>query len=149
AIALQDALDGAGGGERPDVQGLQFGEDGRGPDQAVARGRRGMGLEPATDREDGALQFGRDALGDMVVGPGQVVEALGAGLQIAAPPLVEPGLAAAEGRADVLDGAAGETETDGGLTRREVVVHGVLRGRAAGGFPRGTFETRDVAGSGT
>ena len=33
-------------GQRVDVQGLQFGEDGRGPDQAVAGGRRGMGLKP-------------------------------------------------------------------------------------------------------
>ncbi len=69
----------------------------------------------------------------------QVEEALGAGLQIAAPPLVEPSLATAEGGADVLDSAAGETETDGGLTRREVVVHGVHRGTAASGCPRGTF----------
>ena len=98
-----------------------------------------MALEPAADGEDGALQFGSDALGDMVVGPGQVVEPLGAGLQRAALPFVEPSLAAAEGRADLLDGAAGETETDGGLTRREVVLHGVLRGTAAGGCPRGTF----------
>src|SRR5262245_8630942 len=98
-----------------------------------------MGLEPAADREDGALQLGRDALSDMVVGPRQVIEALGTGLQIAAPPLVEPGLAPAEGRANVLDGAAGEAETDGGLTRREVVVHGVLRSTAAGGYPRRTF----------
>src|SRR6516164_230862 len=141
AVALQNPLDGAGRGERPDVQSLQFGEDGRGPDQAVASGRRGMGLEPATDGEDGALQLGRDALGDVVVGPGQVVETLGAVLQVATPPLVEPRLAAAQSRADVLDGAAGETETDGGLTRREVVVHGVLRGTAAGDCPRGTFET--------
>jgi hypothetical protein len=39
----------------------------------------------------------------------------------------------------VLDGSAGEAETDGALTRREFVVHGVLRGAAAGGCPRGTF----------
>ena len=114
-VALQDSLDGPLAGERTDVQGLQLGTDGRGPDQAVAGGRRGMGLEPAADGEDGPLQFGRDALGDLVVGPRPVVEALGAGLQIAVPPLVEPGLAAAEGGADVLDGPAGETETDGAL----------------------------------
>ena len=92
AVALQDALDGALAGQRADAEGLEFGEDGRGPDQAVAGGRRGVGLEPAADGEDGPLQFGRDALGDVVVGPGQVVEAVGPGLQVAAPPLVEPGL---------------------------------------------------------
>ena len=37
------------------------------------------------------------------------------------------------------DGPAGEAETDGALTRCEFVVHGVLRGAAAGGCPRGTF----------
>ena len=79
------------------------------------------------------------AMGDVVVGPCQVVEALGSGLQVAAPPLVEPGLGSAQGRADVLDGPAGEAETDGALARREFVVHGVLRGAAAGGCPRGTF----------
>jgi len=45
-----------------------------------------MGLEPAADGENGPLQFGRDALGDMVVGSRQVVEARGSGLQIAVPP---------------------------------------------------------------
>jgi len=62
-----------------------------------------------------------------------------AGLQVAAPPLVEPGLAAAQRRADALDRLASEAETDGALTRREFVVHGVLRGAAGGGCPRGTF----------
>src|SRR5262249_55362964 len=41
AVAFQDALDGALAGERADVQGLEFGEKGRGPGQAVAGGRRG------------------------------------------------------------------------------------------------------------
>src|SRR5512135_334951 len=136
AVALQDALDGPRAGERTGPQGLQLGTDGRGPDQAVARRRRGVGLEPAADREDGPLQFGRDALGDMVVGSRPVVEALGAGLQIAVPPLAEPGLAATQGGADLLDGAAGEAETDGALTRGEFVVHDALRGVAAGGGPR-------------
>ena len=75
----------------------------------------------------------------VVVSSRQVVQALGTGLQVAAPPLVEPGLGAAQGRADVLYGPAGEAETDGALTRCEFVVHGVLRGAAAGGCPRGTF----------
>jgi hypothetical protein len=141
AVALPDPLEGAGRGERPDAQSLQFGADGRGPDHAGARGRRGLGLEPAADGEEGALPLGREALGEMVVGPRQVVETLGSDLQRAAPPLVEPSLAAAESRADGRDGAAGETETDGGWTRREVVVQGVLRGTAAGGDPRGTLET--------
>jgi hypothetical protein len=45
----------------------------------------------------------------------------------------------------VLDGPAGEAETDGALARREFVVDGVLRGAAAGGCPRGTFEAQQVA----
>jgi hypothetical protein len=75
----------------------------------------------------------------MLVGPRQVVEALGSGLQIAAPPLVEPGRAAAQRRANVLDMLAGEAEIDGALTRREFVVHDVLRGAAADGCPRRTL----------
>jgi hypothetical protein len=98
-----------------------------------------VGLEPAADGKDGPLQFGRETLADMVVSSGQVVEAVGAGLQVAAPPLVEPGLGPAQGRADVLDRPAGEAETDGALTRREFIVHGALRGAAAGGCPRGTL----------
>ena len=136
AVALQDALDGPFTGERADAQGLQFGEDGSGPGQAVAGGRRGVGLEPAADGEDGPLQFGRDALGDMVVGPGQVVEALGASLQVAAPPLVEPDLGAADGGADGLDGSAGEAQGNGAMTSGKFVVHGYLRAAAAGGCPR-------------
>jgi hypothetical protein len=97
AVALQDPLDGAPAGQRADGEGLEFGEDGVGPDQAVAGARRGMRLEPPPDREDGALQLGRDPLGDLVVGSGEVVEALGPGLGVAAPPLVEPELGAAQG----------------------------------------------------
>src|SRR4051794_26560567 len=74
AVALQDAFDGPRAGKRTGPRGLQFGADGRGPDQAVARRRRGVGLEPATDGEDGPLQFGWDALGNMVVGSRPVVE---------------------------------------------------------------------------
>jgi hypothetical protein len=77
-------------------------------------------------------------LGDVMAGPCQVVEALGARLEVAAPPLVEPGLGAARRRADLLDGSPGEAETDGALAQREFVVPGVLRGAAAGAFPRGT-----------
>src|SRR5262249_3522057 len=104
AVALQAALDGPFAGERSDAEALQRGEDGTGSDQAVAGGRRGAGLEPATDREDGPLRFGRDAQGDVMVGPRPVVEALGAGLPIAMPPLAEPDLGAADGGADGLDG---------------------------------------------
>ena len=93
------------GGQRVDIQGLQLDENGMGPDQAVAGGRRGMGLKPPTDGENRPLQLGRDALG-MMVGPGQVVKALGAGLAVAAPPLVEPELGAAHSGTDGLDGAA-------------------------------------------
>src|SRR5262249_35855769 len=111
AVALQDALDGPLTREWADAPGLQLGPDRRGPAQAVAGGRRGVGLEPATDGEDGPLQLGRDVPGDVVVGPGQVVQALGSGLQVASPPLLEPGLGAAQRRADLLDGPAGEAET--------------------------------------
>src|SRR3954452_2676646 len=135
AVALQDAIDGPSTGERADAQGLQFGEDGSGPGQAVAGRRVGVGLEPASDGEDGPLQLGGDALGDMVVGPRQVVEALGPGLQVAAPPLVEPDLGAADGGADGLDGPAGESQGNGAMTSGKFVVHGYLRVAAAGGCP--------------
>ena len=79
-VALQDALDRALARQWPDAEALQLGEDGWGADEAVACGRRGVGLQPAADGQDGPLQLGRDALGAVVVGPGQVVEALGAGL---------------------------------------------------------------------
>src|SRR5207248_475463 len=130
-----------------DAQGLQLGAEGRSPNQTVASGRRGVGLEPAADGADGPLQLGRDALGDVMVGPCPIVEGLGARLDVAAPPLVEPSLGAAQRRADGLDGPAGEAETDGALTRRKFVVHAVLRGAAAGAFPRGTFSTQPMAGS--
>src|SRR5262249_33702378 len=107
------------------------------PGQARAGGRRGRGLEPAADGEDGPLQFGRDALGDVMVGPRQVVEPLGPGLQVAAPPRVEPAPGAADGGADGLDGSAGEAQSDGAMTGGEFVVHGYLRVAAAGGGPRG------------
>ena len=51
-------------GERADAQGLQLGADGRGPDQTVAGGRRGVGLEPTADGRDDPLQLGRDPLGE-------------------------------------------------------------------------------------
>ncbi len=108
AVALQDALDGAFAGKWANPQGLEFREDGCRPDQAVAGGWRDVRLEPAADREDGPLQFGRDPLGDVVIGPCEVVEALGTSQQVAAPPLVEPDLGAADGGADGLDRSAGE-----------------------------------------
>src|SRR5262249_14471448 len=122
-----------------DRQGLEFGKDDRGPDQAVAGGGRGVRLQPTTDGEDGSLQFGRDVLSDVVVGPRQVVETVGPGLQGAAPPLVEPDFGAADGGADGLDGPAGEAQGNGSMTSREFVVHGYLREAAAGGCPRGEF----------
>ena len=89
------------------------------------------------DREDGPLQFGWDVLGDVVVGPRQVVEAVGPGLQVAAPPLVEPDLGTADGDADGRDGPAGAAQGNGSMTSRAFVVHGYLRVAAAGGCPRG------------
>ena len=95
-----------------------------------------MGLEAPAEGEDGPLQFGRDALG-AVIGPGQVVEAFGAALQIAAPPLVEPGPGAAEGGADRRDSAPGEAPGNGAMTSGQFVVHGYLRMAAASGCLRG------------
>src|SRR6266852_3535337 len=69
-------------------------------------------------------------------GVGQVVQPLGARLEVAAPPLVEPNLGAAQSLTDVRDRSAAEAKGDGTLACREVVVHGYLRGAAAGGFPR-------------
>jgi len=146
AIALQDALDGPRAGERTDAQGLQLGTDGRGPDQTVAGGRRGMGLEPAADGEDGPLQFGWDPLSVLVAGPCPVVEALGAGLQVAAPPLVEPECGAADGGADGLDGSAGQAQGNGAMTSGEFVVHGYLRVATACSCPRGKFDIRAEVG---
>src|SRR5262249_34591148 len=146
AVALEDALDGPLAGKGTNPEGLEFGEDDRGADQAVAGGRGGVGLEPTADGEDGPFQFGRDVLGDVGVGPGQVVEALGAGCQVAAPPLAKPDFGAADGGADALDGPAGEAQGNGAVTRREFVVHGYLRVAAAGGCPRGEFFTRGGGG---
>jgi hypothetical protein len=114
-------------------------------DQATAPG---VALEAAADGEDGPLQFRRGALGDVVVGPGQVVEALGAALQVATPPLVEPGLDAPQGRADVVDGAAGEAETDGALARREFVVHGLSSAGQPLAVACGGLSRRDRASKG-
>src|SRR5262245_9838344 len=50
-------------GQRTDAQRLQLSPDRCGPGQAIAGGRRGMGLKPATDRYDRPLQLGWDALG--------------------------------------------------------------------------------------
>src|SRR5262249_26275087 len=138
AVSLEDALDGARVGERVEIEGLEFGPYGRGLDEAVASGWRGVSLPPASEGKGCSLRLGRDALGDMVVGPCPVLEALGAGLQVAVPPLAEPSLTAAQSEADLLDRAASEPETDGALARGELVLHSVLRGATAGGCPRGT-----------
>src|SRR5262249_23680365 len=114
----------------------QLGADGMGPDQAVACGRRGLGLKPPADREDGPLQLGRDALG-AVMGPGQVVEAFGAAVEIAAPPLVEPSPSAAQSRADQLDRAPCEAQGNGTMTSSQFVVHSYLRMAAASDCLRG------------
>jgi hypothetical protein len=66
----------------------------------------------------------------------QVEGILGSGLQVAAPPLVEPDLGAADGGADGLDGPASEAQGDSAMARVEFVVHGYLRVAAAGGCPR-------------
>lgn len=87
AVAWQQALDRARVGQRADVESLEFGQDSGGADQAGAGGWRRMGLEPTAYGEDGPFQLGCDMLGDVVVSAGQVVEARGSCLQVAAPPL--------------------------------------------------------------
>ena len=136
AVALEHALDGAQAGEGAQVEGLELGEDRTGPDQAVARPRAGVALEASPDGQDGALQLGRDACRHVAVGSGQVEQAVGAEPEVAAPPLVEPGLGAADGVADLLDRAAGEAESNGSLPSGEFVVHGCLRRAAACGCLR-------------
>jgi hypothetical protein len=42
-------FDGAWVGQRADAEGLEFGQDGRGPDEAIAGRRRGVGLKSAAD----------------------------------------------------------------------------------------------------
>ena len=73
---------------------------------------------------------------DVRGGVGQVVQTVGARLEVAAPPLVEPAFGAAQSLADVRDGSTAEAKGDGTLACREFVVHGYLRGAAAGGCPR-------------
>ena len=94
-----------------------------------------MGLKPAADGEDRPLQLGRDALGDLVIGPGQVVKTFGAGLQVASPPLLEPAVGTTDGRTNGLEGLTGEAQGNGAMTSREFVVPGYLRVAAAGGCP--------------
>jgi hypothetical protein len=134
AVALEHAFDGAWVGQWANVEGLEFGQDGGGIDQAVADGRRGVGLEPAANGKDRLLQLRRDALANLACA-GQVVQARGAELEIATPPLVKPGGGAVQRLADERDGTARKAERNGTLACREFVVHGNLRGAAAGGRP--------------
>jgi hypothetical protein len=57
-------------------------------------------------------------------------------IQVAAPPLTEPDLGAADGGADGLDGPAGEAQGNASIMSREFVVPGYLREAAAAGCPR-------------
>src|SRR5512135_1835917 len=136
AVALEDTLDGARVGKRADVESLEFGQDGRGSDETVASRRRGVGLQATADGKNRSLQLGRDALGDVMGGVGQVIQALDARFEVAVPPLVEPDLGAVQGLTDGRDRSAAEAKRDGTLACREFVVHGYLRGAAAGGCPR-------------
>src|SRR5262249_24921701 len=102
----------------------------------VAGPRAGLGLQAPPHRQDGAFQFQRDARGDVVAGPGQVVQALGAEVEVAAPPLVEPDHGAAQGLTDLLHRPAAEAERDGSLASAEIVVLRNLRSAAAGGCLR-------------
>jgi hypothetical protein len=96
-----------------------------------------VGVKTAANGADGPFQFGREALGDVLVGPCPVVEAVGSSVQVAAPPLVEPDLGAAAGGADGLDGPAGAAQGTSALTSGKFVVPGYLRVADAGGCPRG------------
>jgi hypothetical protein len=84
-LALQDALDSALPEQEKHRQGLEFDNDDRGSGQVVAGARHGVGLEPATEGENGYLRFGQDALAVMVVGLCGIAESLGAGKRVAAP----------------------------------------------------------------
>src|SRR5262245_63264728 len=116
-----------------------------GPDQAVPGRRRGMGLKPATDGEDGPLQLGGDALG-MMVGPGQIVKAFGAGLPVAPPPFGEPEVGAAHRGPNGMVRVAGPAQGNGAMTSGEFVVHGYLRVTAACGGPRMELATGEGGG---
>src|SRR5260370_27103641 len=94
-----------------------------------------MVLGPLWTGDDRVLQLGRDALDDVAFSV-QFVQASGAELEIATPPLVKPGLGATQRPADELHGATGEAERNGTLSCHEFVVHGNLRGAAASGCPR-------------
>src|SRR5262249_60464826 len=104
--------------------------------QAGSAGRGGVGLQPGADGKDGLLLPGRDTLGEGVVGPDAVVDTFDAVREVAAPPLVEPERRTIEGDPDGLDRATSEAKSDGALARRKFVLHGYLRGAAAGGCPR-------------
>ena len=95
-----------------------------------------MVLEPPADGKDGPLQLRRDALG-LVIGPSQVVKPLDAGLEVAAPPLVEPDPGSTDSGANGLYGAPGEAPGNGTMTSGQFVVHGYLRRAAASGCLRG------------
>jgi hypothetical protein len=140
-MALQHALDRARVEQRVEVEGLEFGQDGRGPDQAVARRQRRVRLEAPADGQDGPLHLRREALGDGVVGPGPVVKPRRACLQVAAPPLVEPDLGAADRGANHLDGTTRQAQGNSALTSSQFVVPGDLRVAAAGGCRRRSFYT--------
>src|SRR5512144_3014636 len=92
AVALEHTVDGAQAGQRTNVEGLEFGQDRAGTAQVVVVSRRGVGLQPPSDGEDGPFQLWRDAPGDVAAGAGEVVQAVDAEGEIAAPPFVEPGL---------------------------------------------------------
>jgi hypothetical protein len=116
-------------------EALKFRQDGRGPNQAVARCRRGVGLKPAANGEDGPLPLGRDVRHDMAC-PREIVQSLGTELEVPTPPFVEPDIGTVQCQANVLNGTAGEAESNGTLSCREFVVHGNLRVAAASGCTR-------------
>src|SRR5262249_304340 len=120
AVAPQDPLDGALAGQRADAQGLQLGPDGGRPGQAVAGRRRGGGPPPAGGGGDGPLPRGRGPVGGGGRGGwrGAGRKGVGAGLQVAVSPLVEPALGAADGGAGGLDSSAGEAQGNSAVASR-------------------------------
>jgi hypothetical protein len=133
AVALHHSIDRPQAQLRSDVQGLKFGQNGTGPDQVVAGSGPSLGFEMATNRQNGAFQFGRDACGDLVLAPCQVLESFGAELEETTPPFVQPGFGTAKGLANVSGKAAAKAEGDRSLRSPEIVVHGNLQRAAAGG----------------
>lgn len=90
-------------------------------------------FEPPPDRQGGPFEFGGDAPGDLMRGMRQVEQPIGAELQVAAPPLAEPAVGAAQRTTDLRHGLTRQASLDRVMTIRVLVSHGWLPSLAAGG----------------